>query len=80
MDKHIQYQKELQYYKPANSQGFGQGQGAAGAGLLVLRRADPDVVTDRPGDPLEGHEALGVDTIVVGQENSHGVRRSRQCG
>jgi hypothetical protein len=48
-----------------------QGQGPAGPRLLVLRRADPDVVRQGAGDALQALQALGVDAVVVGEEDAH---------
>jgi len=39
--------------------------------LVRLGRHDPDIVGKGAGDTLEDREALGVDAVVIGQENAH---------
>ena len=51
--------------------GIGERQGPRGARLFVFRGADPDVVRQLPGDPLQRRQALGMDSVVVGQQDSH---------
>jgi hypothetical protein len=41
------------------------------AALVRFRRHHPDVVGERAGNPLENGKALGMDAIVIGQQNSH---------
>ena len=41
------------------------------AGLIELRRHDPDVVGQRAGDLLDDLQAGGMDAVVIGAENSH---------
>ena len=41
------------------------------AGLIELRRHDPDVVGQRARDLLDDLQAGGMDAVVIGAENSH---------
>ena len=41
------------------------------AGLVGLRRHDPDLVGQRARDFLAGFEARRVDAVVIGDEDTH---------
>ena len=41
------------------------------AGLIELRRHDPDVVRQRARDLFDNLQAGGMDPVVIGAENSH---------
>jgi hypothetical protein len=41
------------------------------AALIKLGRDDPDVVAELRRDPLKGHQARGMDAVIVGDENTH---------
>ena len=41
------------------------------AGLVVLRRHHPDIVGERARDALQRRQALGVDAVVIGQQDAH---------
>jgi hypothetical protein len=43
------------------------------AALVRLWRDDPHVVGQFASDPFEDREALGMDAVVIGQENAHVV-------
>ena len=55
-------------------QRLGQGDAPPLARLLDRGRADPDVVRQRPGDPLQTRQPLGLDAVVIGQKNAHAAR------
>ena len=57
-----------------------EGEGVAHAGLLLVRRANPDVVAELPRDAFQHLEALGADAVVIGEENSQSANlSSRSC-
>ncbi|MNT51811.1 hypothetical protein D3C72_1887970 [compost metagenome] len=52
-------------------QRFRQRQRMGETALIRLGRHHPDIVRNGPGDPLEDCKALGVDAIVVCQQDTH---------
>src|SRR4051812_14920343 len=63
---------------PAQPDRRGQGQRMAGAGLLLGRGNDPNVVAELPGDGFEQLEAASVHAVVVGEQDAHWT--FRLCG
>src|SRR6187399_2983554 len=55
----------------AQAQGIVQRQRMRDAGLVLLRRDDPNVVGQPASDLLDDLEARRMDAVVVGAENSH---------
>jgi hypothetical protein len=41
------------------------------AGLVAFRRDDENFAAEPPRDPLENFQAMGVNAVVVGDQNSH---------
>ena len=57
----------------AEADRIGERQRMRDAGIVHLRRHDPDVVGKLSRDPLGGIEARRVDAVVVGDEDFHGA-------
>src|SRR5690348_15487720 len=56
---------------PSEPDGRGQGERMAGAGLLLRRRDDPDVVAEFARDVFQDLEAASVHAVVVGEKDTH---------
>jgi hypothetical protein len=72
MTQSVGVHREMPRADLAQAQRIVQRQRMRHAGLVELRRDNPDVIGQRARDLLQDLEAGGVDAVVVGAENAHG--------